>query len=53
VSASAVSTHAASMTFAIDFNTGAIRAVQSEQSAYAASAQYSPSPSASPHSRVA
>jgi hypothetical protein len=51
VSASAVSAHSASMTFAIDFSTGAIHAVQSEQSAYAATAQFNPSASA--FSRVA
>jgi hypothetical protein len=51
LSSSSISAHSASMTFAIDFTTGAIHSVQSEQSAYAATTQFNPS--ASQFSRVA
>jgi hypothetical protein len=51
LSANSISAHTASMTFAIDFTTGAIHAVQSEQSAYAATTQFTPQASA--FSRVA
>jgi len=51
LSSNSISARTASMTFAIDFNTGAIHSVQSEQLAYAATTQFNPS--ASPFSRVA